>query len=220
MRAGRAAVAADGQVAQQRHQQHDQPGQRRDHQEGILAQPGDDQRKTERRPQDIGEEQSAARPRVGFAVRVAAVRAGGLFDQAGIERQRAGAIGRHHAAGGVGLVRRHRDAEAAEGEDREPVLANRRLVEQVRIESPGAQHRDDDVTVEVLGRPVDAAHGRRGQRTVAPGGAPASTSSRNRSAPPLPADRIIPSETPKRILRGARLATNTTLRPISASGSP
>ena len=38
--------------------------------------------------------------------------------------------------------------------------------------------------------------------------------------PSKPADRIMPSLVPKRILRGARLAMNTTLRPTSFSGSP
>src|SRR5262249_32600591 len=55
--------------------------------------------------------------------------------------------------------------------------------------------------------------------TGIPALAPASASSRNKSSPPEPADRIMPSDTPKRILRGARLAINTTLRPTSFSGS-
>ena len=58
-----------------------------------------------------------------------------------------------------------------------------------------------------------------GQRTGAPGLAPWSASSRKRSLPPSPAERIIPSDSPKRIFRGARLAMNTTLRPTSFSGS-
>ncbi len=54
--------------------------------------------------------------------------------------------------------------------------------------------------------------------TGIPGIAPASTSSRCKPAPSFPADRIIPSLMPKRILRGARLAMNTTLRPTRDSG--
>ena len=54
--------------------------------------------------------------------------------------------------------------------------------------------------------------------TGIPGSAPASTPRRCRPAPSFPAERIIPSLTPKRILRGARLAMNTTLRPRSDSG--
>ena len=38
------------------------------------------------------------------------------------------------------------------------------------------------------------------------------------SDPPGPAARIIPSDTPNRILRGARLATTTTCRPMRLSG--
>lgn len=58
------------------------------------------------------------------------------------------------------------------------------------------------------------------QRTGMPGSAPLSASS-NASAPPSkPAERIMPSLTPKRIFRGARLAMKTTLRPTSVSGWP
>jgi hypothetical protein len=56
--------------------------------------------------------------------------------------------------------------------------------------------------------------------TGAPGCAPLSTSSKCRPLPSKPADRIMPSLTPKRILRGARLAMNTTLRPTNFPGSP
>ena len=56
--------------------------------------------------------------------------------------------------------------------------------------------------------------------TGMPGCAPASASSSASAPPSKPADRIIPSLRPKRILRGARLAMNTTLRPMSFSGSP
>ena len=58
------------------------------------------------------------------------------------------------------------------------------------------------------------------QRTGMPGSAAGSASSSARRPASKPADRIIPSLTPKRILRGARLAMNTTLRPTSVSGSP
>jgi hypothetical protein len=54
--------------------------------------------------------------------------------------------------------------------------------------------------------------------TRIPGSAPLSGLNRNSSLPPGPAARTIPSETPKRILRGARLATITVSRPASASG--
>ena len=54
--------------------------------------------------------------------------------------------------------------------------------------------------------------------TRLPALAPVSTSSRNKSAPPVPADKIIPSETPNFILRGARFATTITWRPIRSSG--
>ena len=58
------------------------------------------------------------------------------------------------------------------------------------------------------------------QRTGMPGSAPASASSSANAPPSKPADRIMPSLIPKRILRGARLAMKTTLRPTSLSGSP
>ena len=51
--------------------------------------------------------------------------------------------------------------------------------------------------------------------TGMPGCAPSSASSRCSAPPSKPADRIMPSLMPKRILRGARLAMNTTLRPTS-----
>src|SRR5690606_36216791 len=57
------------------------------------------------------------------------------------------------------------------------------------------------------------------QRTGMPGWALLSASSRASWPASNPADRIIPSLIPKRILRGARLAMNTTLRPTSAAGS-
>ena len=55
--------------------------------------------------------------------------------------------------------------------------------------------------------------------TRIPGSAPLSGLNRNSSFPPGPAARTIPSETPKRILRGARLVTITVSRPASASGA-
>lgn len=60
----------------------------------------------------------------------------------------------------------------------------------------------------------------RDQRTGIPGSAVSSASSSAKAPPSKPADRIMPSLVPKRILRGARLAMNTTLRPTSFSGSP
>ena len=57
------------------------------------------------------------------------------------------------------------------------------------------------------------------QRTTMPGSAPLSGDSRKMSRPPGPAARTMPSEVPKRILRGARLATTTVRRPTSAVGS-
>ncbi len=60
--------------------------------------------------------------------------------------------------------------------------------------------------------------------TRMPGCAPLSTSSRKMPGCVFSsvwlADRIIPSLTPNFILRGARLATSTTMRPISFFGSP
>lgn len=83
------------------------------------------------------------------------------------------------------------------------------------------QQAGEDFRLGMVVGSVDAPHlGSSSQRTVAPGFAPWSASSRNRSLPPSPADRIMPSDRPKRILRGARLAMNTTLRPSSLSGSP
>jgi len=55
--------------------------------------------------------------------------------------------------------------------------------------------------------------------TFMPGSAPASGLSKKRSRPPGPAASTMPSETPKRILRGARLATITVRRPTSPSGA-
>ncbi len=55
--------------------------------------------------------------------------------------------------------------------------------------------------------------------TTMPGVAPASGCSRKMSLPPGPAASTMPSETPKRILRGARLATHTVSRPTSSAGS-
>jgi hypothetical protein len=51
-----------------------------------------------------------------------------------------------------------------------------------------------------------------------PGWAPASGASRKISAPPGPAASTMPSEVPKRILRGARLATTTVSRPTQLLG--
>ncbi len=70
----------------------------------------------------------------------------------------------------------------------------------------------DDCSLRCLLKPTS-------QRTVAPGRALGSAVTRVRSAPPSPADRIMPSDRPKRILRGARLAMKTTFCPIRRSGS-
>ena len=51
-----------------------------------------------------------------------------------------------------------------------------------------------------------------------PDSAPSSGVSMNRSDPPGPAASTIPLDTPKRILRGFRLATITVRRPIRSSG--
>lgn len=55
--------------------------------------------------------------------------------------------------------------------------------------------------------------------TCIPGCAPLSGLSRKISFPPGPAAITMPSETPKRILRGARLATIMVKRPSSSFGS-
>ena len=60
---------------------------------------------------------------------------------------------------------------------------------------------------------------RRGYFTFMPGSAPLSGATRKMSLPPGPAASTMPSDTPKRILRGARLATTTTWRPTSCAGS-
>lgn len=54
--------------------------------------------------------------------------------------------------------------------------------------------------------------------TRIPGIAPSSGVNTKRSLPPGPAASTIPSETPKRILRGARFATMTVMRPFNCSG--
>ncbi len=54
--------------------------------------------------------------------------------------------------------------------------------------------------------------------TFIPGIAPSSGLKIYRSLPPGPAARTMPSETPKRILRGARLATITVYLPSRSSG--
>src|SRR5699024_75509 len=58
-----------------------------------------------------------------------------------------------------------------------------------------------------------------GQPTALPGAMAVSTSTTARSVPPLPADKIMPSDRPKRILRAGRLATKTTCRSTRVSGS-
>jgi len=58
-----------------------------------------------------------------------------------------------------------------------------------------------------------------GYFTCMPGCAPESGLSKKISLPPGPAAITIPSETPKRILRGARLATMMVSRPSSSLGS-
>ncbi len=55
--------------------------------------------------------------------------------------------------------------------------------------------------------------------TRMPGLAPISGETTKISAPPGPAASIIPSEVPKRILRGSRFATTTMSRPTSDAGS-
>lgn len=55
--------------------------------------------------------------------------------------------------------------------------------------------------------------------TRIPGSAPLSGERMKRSLPPGPAASTMPSETPKRILRGARLATITVSRPSRSAGS-
>ena len=52
-----------------------------------------------------------------------------------------------------------------------------------------------------------------------PGVAPASGESTKISCPPGPDASTMPSDSPKRILRGARLATTTVSRPTSCDGS-
>src|SRR5690606_38449672 len=51
--------------------------------------------------------------------------------------------------------------------------------------------------------------------TFIPGVAPASGDSRKISFPPGPAASTMPSDTPKRILRGLRFASTTVRRPVS-----
>ena len=60
---------------------------------------------------------------------------------------------------------------------------------------------------------------RKGYFTLIPGWAPESGSRMNSSLPPGPAASTMPSETPKRILRGARLATITVSRPSRSCGA-
>lgn len=55
--------------------------------------------------------------------------------------------------------------------------------------------------------------------TRIPGWAPSSGFRINKSLPPGPAASTIPSDRPKRILRGARLATTTVSLPINSSGA-
>ncbi len=57
-----------------------------------------------------------------------------------------------------------------------------------------------------------------GHLTRIPGSAPSSGDSTQRSLPPGPAAKTIPSDTPNRIMRGARLATITVSLPSSCSG--
>ena len=55
--------------------------------------------------------------------------------------------------------------------------------------------------------------------TCMPGSAPLSGASRKMSVPPGPAASTMPSEVPKRILRGARFATTTVSRPMRSAGA-
>ena len=67
---------------------------------------------------------------------------------------------------------------------------------------------------------ADALPTRFAQVTFIPGSAPLSGDSRNTSGPSSPlAHNTMPCETPKRILRGSRLAIMTTWRPMSFAGS-
>ena len=67
--------------------------------------------------------------------------------------------------------------------------------------------------------PIDQFRGHRyNYLTRIPGFAPSSGVNTKRSFPPGPAASTIPSETPKRILRGARFATMTVMRPFNCSG--
>ena len=50
-----------------------------------------------------------------------------------------------------------------------------------------------------------------------PGVAPASGDNTNMSFPPGPAANIMPSEVPKRILRGSKFVTTTMRRPTKAA---
>ncbi len=54
--------------------------------------------------------------------------------------------------------------------------------------------------------------------TRIPGFAPSSGVNTKRSLPPAPAASTMPSETPKRIFRGARFAIMTVMRPFNCSG--
>jgi hypothetical protein len=54
--------------------------------------------------------------------------------------------------------------------------------------------------------------------TRIPGVAPESADNRNTSSPPGPAAKTMPSDIPKRIFLGFRLATAMTNRPVSSSG--
>jgi hypothetical protein len=72
-----------------------------------------------------------------------------------------------------------------------------------------------------LHAPADGESARRHRcyLTRMPGCAPLSRSSRNTPEPSLLAASTMPCDSPKRILRGARLATITTMRPFNCSGS-
>src|SRR5687768_4843666 len=85
---------------------------------------------------------------------------------------------------------------------------------------PALGLRQDTVQTVGKGKVHDVRTLARNQRTGIPGSAVPSASSSAKAPPSKPADRIMPSLVPKRILRGARLAMNTTLRPTSFSGSP
>ena len=125
-----------------------------------------------------------------------------------------------HGAGLCDTSVGHHDSRTAVGDHLIPLEPRQAVFEDEGGASFLAQQTGDDFRLSKAMGSVDTSHVCCRQRTVAPGLAPWSASSRNRSLPPSPAERIMPSDRPKRILRGARLAMNTTLRPTSFSGSP